>query len=95
MRIDDFPHMIGIDESADAVLRTMKKKGEANILAERELRKEFHRPALTANDEILIVLGTILVEVSKDLLRRVATLEAASGKAPVEMEQGPKSDKSP
>ena len=94
MRIDAFPRMIGINESADAVLRVAKKKGEENILVERKRRKESHRSAPIANDEVLILLGTILVEVSKDLLRRVARLEAFSGKAPVAPVQDPKSDNS-
>lgn len=81
-RVDDFPGFLDEEALKDETFKNAQTKAEQVLLKERKRRKESGEPPLRANDEAIVILGTMFVEASKDLIRRAARLEIASGKAP-------------
>jgi len=79
--IDDFPGFLDEEALKDETLKRAQKKAEGVLLKERKRCIDSGEPLPKANDEAIIILGTMFVEVSKDLILRVARLEIASGKA--------------
>ena len=70
--IDDFPGFLDEEALKDETLKRAQKKAEGVLLKERKRCIDSGEPLPKANDEAIIILGTMFVEVSKDLILRVA-----------------------